>query len=111
MRIGHDYGRKQESNEQFINKLVVDDDPRLRMGSYPKDIQGAILQGKVCPGMNREQVIMALGYPRTDETPTLAMKEWKYWALGDEYVVVWGEDGLVDEVLGTEQIIERVVMP
>jgi hypothetical protein len=112
MRIGHDYGRKQESNEQFIAKLVVDEDPRLKIKSFPESIQGAILKGKVCRGMSREQVIIALSYPRTDETSDLAMKNWKYWtADGEEYVVVWGDDGLVQEISGSEQAISRVVLP
>lgn len=112
MRIGHDYGRKQESNEQFIAKLVVDEDPRLKIRSYPENIRSAILQGKVCHGMSREQVIIALGYPSTDETPDLAMKEWKYrTANWDEYLVVWGDNGLVREVAGSEETVSQVAMP
>jgi hypothetical protein len=31
MRLGHDYGRDQESLDAWVNKVVVKDDPRGRI--------------------------------------------------------------------------------
>ena len=33
MRLGHDYGRDQESFEAWVNKIVVNDDPRARIST------------------------------------------------------------------------------
>jgi hypothetical protein len=111
MRIGHDYGRKQETKEQFVAKLIVNEDPKAKINMYPKKIQDAISGGKVCKGMTREQVIIALGYPRTDETQSLSKTEWKYWTANwDEYLVVWGQDGLVSDISAPTEVIRQVVI-
>src|SRR4029450_7860942 len=36
MRIGHDYGRKEESLQQFLQKLVVKNDPQKKIAKYPE---------------------------------------------------------------------------
>lgn len=112
MRIGHDYGRKQETKEQYVAKLIVNEDPKARIRSYPPRIQEAIAAGKVCKGMTREQVIISLGYPRTDETPSLSKAKWKYWtANGEEYWVTWGDDGLVSDIVAPTEVIQLVTAP
>lgn len=112
MRIGHDYGRKQETKEQFVTKLIVDDDPKEKIKAFPPSIQDAISAGKVRKGMTREQVIISLGYPRTDATSSLDKNEWRYWtASWDEYVVSWGNDGLVSEISGPSGALHLVVAP
>lgn len=112
MRIGHDYGRKQESKEQFVAKLIVDQDPKIKIKTYPQQIQEAIAAGKVCEGMTREQVIISLGYPRTDATPSLSGMDWTYWTANwEEYAVVWGEDGLVRNISGPARVAAQVTCP
>jgi len=112
MRIGHDYGRKQESKEQFVEKLIVDQDPKIKIKSYPERIQAAIAAGKVCEGMTREQVIISLGYPRTDATPSISSMEWTYWTANwEEYAVVWGDDGLVRNISGPSKVVAQVSSP
>lgn len=112
MRIGHDYGRKQETKEQYVAKLIVNDDPKTKIKTYPQRIQKAISAGKVCKGMTREQVIISLGYPRTDATQSLSKIEWKYWTANwEEYLVVWGQDGLVSDISAPTDVIDQVVMP
>lgn len=111
MRIGHDYGRKQETKEQYVAKLIVDDDPKAKIKTYLQKIQDAISSGKICKGMTREQVIISLGYPRTDETKSLSKTEWKYWTANwDEYLVIWGPDGLVSDISAPSEVIEQVVI-
>lgn len=112
MRIGHDYGRKQETKEQYVAKLIVNDDPKNKIKTYPQRIQDVIAAGKVCKGMTREQVIISLGYPRTDATQSLSATEWKYWtASWNEYLVIWGQDGLVVDITGPTEVLEQLVMP
>lgn len=79
MRLGHDYGRDQETLQQFVDKIVVPTDPRARLAGYPASVQAAIREGKVSVGMTKEQVIMALGYPMTSENPPLDANLWRYW--------------------------------
>jgi hypothetical protein len=79
MRLGHDYGRDQESLDAWVNKIVIKDDPRGRIASYPAAIQEAIRQGKVMIGMSREQVVVAVGYPLTSENISLDAPQWRMW--------------------------------
>jgi SmpA / OmlA family len=67
------------SMENFARRYVVAEDPTLKISSYPLKVQDAIHQAKVMIGMNREQVLMALGYPVSSENPNLADKTWNYW--------------------------------
>jgi len=110
MRIGQEYGREQESKEQFIAKLVVKNDPQLRIATFSTDVQAAIRAGKVMPGMTKEQVIISLGYPRTDTTVSLELPEWTYWTHdGDRYIVIWGPNQLVKEIDSLRKIRSLIV--
>ena len=80
MTFHQDYGREQESFSQYVNKLFVAEDPRVRLATFPLDVQQAIIESRVERGMTREQVIMAVGYPPTHRTPSLAANEWVYWS-------------------------------
>jgi len=42
MRLGHDYGREQESLDQWVHKIVVDTDPTAKIAGYPPEVQAAI---------------------------------------------------------------------
>jgi hypothetical protein len=65
MRLGHDYGRDQESLDAWVNKIVIKDDPRGRISSYPTAIQEAIRQGKVMIGMTRDSSVLPVPRSRT----------------------------------------------
>lgn len=98
-RIGHDYGRNQESLEQYVAKLVVKDNPRQKVEGYPDGIREAIRLGKLAHGMTREQAIIAAGYPATHRTPVLDAPEWTYWNERlRSYRVTWGADGRIAEI-------------
>ena len=58
MRLGHDYGRAQESTEQWVNKLVVLDDPKAKIAKFSPTVRKAIEAGKLMKGMTKEQVII-----------------------------------------------------
>lgn len=88
MRLGHDYGREQETTEQWVNKIVVLDNPKTKIAKYSPAVRKAIESGKLMKGMTKEQVIIAIGYPQTNENPRLDGPYWRYWwsSFGPYYV-------------------------
>jgi hypothetical protein len=110
MRLGHDYGRDQESLDAWVNKIVVKDDPRSRIASYPAAIQEAIRQGRVMIGMSREQVITAVGYPLTSENLSLDAPQWRLWRSSrGEYQLNFSRDGHLVSVTGDDSITHLIV--
>ena len=103
MRIGHDYGRREESLQQFVQKLVVKSDPKGRIAKYPEKVRAAVKEGKVVPGMTREQVIIAVGYPPTHRTPSLDSSVWNLWASRTgRYEVHFNGKGTVEKLVGNQ---------
>jgi hypothetical protein len=88
MRLGLDFGRVQETTEQWVNKIVVLEDPNLKISKFSPAIREAIKAGKIMKGMTKEQVIISLGHPQTDENPKLDAPYWRYWwsSFGPYYV-------------------------
>lgn len=110
MRLGHDYGRAQESLELWVSKIVVEEDPKPRIATYPAEVQAAINEGRVVLGMTREQAVVAIGYPLTSETPSLDSLLWRHWVSSfEEYQLRWGSDGRLIEVIAEAPILSRVV--
>lgn len=110
MRFGHDYGRDQESLEQWISKIVVEQDPTPRVQSYPAAIQAAINEGRVMVGMTKEEAITSIGYPLTSETPSLETPVWRHWVSSfEEYQLRWGSDGKLKEIIAVPTVSSRVV--
>jgi len=101
MRLGHDYGREQQTLQQWTAKMIVADDPKQKIAGYPADIQAAIRQGRIAPGMTREQVIISVGYPLTSENASLDAPVWRMWVSSfGEYHIVWDASGKVKEIAG-----------
>ena len=101
MRIGHDYGRKEQPLEAYIARLVVKDDPQARIAKYPPKVKQAIKDGVVIPGMTREQVIIAVGYPPTHRTASLDSNVWNLWASrAGRYEVHFNSKGTVEKLVG-----------
>lgn len=110
MRIGQDYGSEQESREVFVDRLIVKDDPKLKLATYPPKMQAAIRAGKILPDMTKEQVIMSLGYPRTDTTPDRQSNEWTYWTLqSQQYTVVWNAEKRVQSIEAALPVKRQVI--
>ena len=98
-RIGHDYGRGQETLEQYVAKLVVKEDPRARVAAWPGPIREAIRNGRLTQGMTREQAIIAAGYPATHRTPILEAPVWTYWDdRMTSYQVTWDSAGQIQDI-------------
>jgi len=99
--IGNDYSRNLNLTA-FARRYIVAEDPRQKLAGYPPRIRKAIEAGRLVPGMTREQVIMAVGYPISSENPDLNAPVWRYWlSTWAEYQVMFGPDNLVKEI-GTD---------
>jgi hypothetical protein len=101
MRLGHQYGREQEAFDQWVRKVVVDDDPKPKINTFAPTVQEAIRLGKVMKGMTREQCIIAVGYPLTSENVTLDSPTWRMWrSSGGEYQLNFSRDGHLTSITG-----------
>ena len=109
LKLTHEYGAKEESLDQYLAKILVANDPKPRIAAYPKEVRRAIEKAKVERGMTREQVLVSLGYPATNRTPSLQGKEWTYWYnpaaqpwynSWATYQVVFDDAGKVSDVVG-----------
>lgn len=99
--IRQEYGTN-ETAEQFAQKWLVEADPRERLATFPPAVRDAITDGRVEVGMTREQVLMALGYPPTHRTASLAMTTWTYWYnRWFSYQVQFNGAGVVTAVVGS----------
>lgn len=107
--IGNDYSRSLPL-EAFAKRYIVEQDPLIRLASYPKPIQEAIGAARLTRGMNREQVIMAVGYPVSDENPSLESNTWRYW-LGSfaEFAAIFDDNGRLIRVEASPEIRSWVV--
>jgi len=84
----------------FAQRYIVKDDPRAKLANYPAKVRDAITSARVSPGMTKEQVIMAVGYPVSSENPSLDAKMWRYWFSSfAEFQVMWDAAGRVKEVV------------
>lgn len=109
MRIGNDYSR-EFPNVEFAKRMVVKEDPRLKVAKFPARIQKAIAEAKLVKGMTKEQVIMAIGYPISSENPSLDAPRWRYWLTSfEEFQVNW-EKGVVGSVLAGPTIMSRIML-
>ncbi|PIF74075.1 Beta-barrel assembly machine subunit BamE [Variovorax sp. 54] len=108
-RIKNDYSRNITLID-FAKRYVVTEDPKRKIASFPPAVGAAIVAGKVMPGMTREQVLMAIGYPVASENPSLDASVWRYWRDSwSEFQVNFDEKGLVKTVAGNAVALSRVL--
>ena len=101
-KLYHQYGREQESFRQYLDKILLSEDPKTKLASFPPDVQKAIENSRVEVGMTKEQVLMSLGYPPTHRTPSTSSNRWTYWYYHwDHYRVVFDDTGKVSRIVGT----------
>jgi hypothetical protein len=87
--------RGQETIQAWLARIIVADDPRPKIAAFPPAIRNAINAGKLLKGMTREQAIMAVGYPQTNEKMRLEGPSWRYWWSGfAPYYVYWSGNKL-----------------
>ena len=107
--LGLDYGRDAETTEQWVAKLIVVNDPKAKLATYPAAVRRAIQNGHIMIGMTKEQVIMSLGYPLTSENPRLDAPFWRYWwSSFGEYQVHWSGNR-VSKVTGHPETVALMV--
>lgn len=108
-RIKNDYSRNITLID-FAKRYVVTEDPKRKIASFPPAVGAAIVAGKVMPGMTREQVLMAIGYPVASENPSLDASVWRYWRDSwSEFQVNFDAQGLVKDVAGNAVALSRVL--
>jgi hypothetical protein len=79
--------------------LISASQPTSQKGLSKLDRQG-VKEGKAMPGMTREGVMTALGYPAAHRTPTLDAGTWVYWTNRFGTIAVeFGPDGKVVKVV------------
>ncbi len=106
MRLGHDYGRAEETTEQWVGKIVVLDDPKAKIAKFSPAVRNAIAKGQLMKGMTKEQVIISVGHPQTNENPRLDGPYWRYWwSSFGPYYVDWGKGGTVSKIDGHSETI------
>jgi hypothetical protein len=92
------YGRRELAMDTFVNRLFVEQDPKLKLKNLPKKTRELIEAGQVEKGMTRDQVLMSLGYPPAHRTPSLESPQWTYWQNRWQTFVVDFDSGRVDTV-------------
>jgi hypothetical protein len=108
--IGNDYSRSI-SLEAFAKRYIVTQDPLEKLKTWPKKIQDAIGTARLTKGMTREQVLMAVGYPVSDENPTLESNTWRYWLNSfSEFDAIFDDKGLLTKIEAEADIRPKVVV-
>ena len=108
-RIKNDYSRNI-ALPAFAQRYVVTEDPKQKMAAFPPAVRDAILAVKLRPGMTREQVLMAIGYPVASENPSLDAPVWRYWRDSwSEFQVSFDDQGLVKAVVGDPVTLSRML--
>lgn len=105
--LGNDYSRDL-ALEEFAKRWIWAENPRTKMAKYPVKVQRAIAAQKILLGMTKEQVVMALGYPTTAQTPTLESKTWYYNLRSFEPLRIYWEVDLVKDVYADPQVADKV---
>lgn len=73
------YGRKQTTMDAFFDRLFVQTDPRKTLARIPAKTRALIEVGDIANGMQKAEVLMALGYPPAHRTASLESPVWQYW--------------------------------
>ena len=111
IEAGVDYSRKEQTREQFADRIFVREDPRPRIASWPPEVQEAIAAGKIRKGMTKEQVIVSLGMPRPDRNPDPAARKWIYFASETaEFDIDFDESDRVQDIQAASRVRKIVWM-
>ena len=96
--LGNDYSRDLAMPD-FARRYIVAENPAAKLAAMDPAVRDAISSARVMRGMTREQVLMAVGYPISSETPHLDARVWKYWLWSfSPFDIHFGSDGRVTHV-------------
>jgi len=70
-------------------------DSKVNLSKFNDLEREAIENGRVVPGMSKDAVLVARGYPPAHRTPSLESDSWRYWQSRFNTIVVNFEDGKV----------------
>jgi hypothetical protein len=94
----YDAGHMMMLKEEYVD-LITSEEPLDLQALSELDREG-VKEGKAKPGMSKQGVRIALGYPARHETPSLEDREWTYWRnRWMRYKVVFDENGKVTEIV------------
>jgi len=106
--LGNDYSRSV-SRDTFLRRYIVKEDPKQVIETFDPFTQDAIGRLRVMPGMTKEQVAMAIGYPVANYTPSLKRRTWQYWLDRSSKVdIVFDKDRRVKALRGEWPAVSRV---
>lgn len=110
MLLVHEFGSPTESLNNWVSRVVINEDPRARIAAYPAAVQAAIKLGKVTLGMTREQAMVAVGPARARENASPDAPVLRMWrSRRGEYQLNFGEDGRLVSVTGDGAVTSQVV--
>ena len=110
MQFVLDGGRSGVTAQEWVDKLVIADDPRLRLERYPANVRNAIRVGQVMKGMSREQVTMALGHAQTEPARSGVGSQSRYWWTSFvPFYVHWAKNGTVARVEGPAEALAQLL--
>jgi hypothetical protein len=99
LTLEYSHGAKGLPFDQFLDHLFVTEDPRLKLRKVPARQVKLMESGTVAPGMSKDQVLMTLGYPPADRTPSLEAATWTYYASPSQtFTVSFDGGGRVTQV-------------
>ena len=84
--------------ETYLDRLLVEKDPHGALRKVPSKRTDAITQGRIEPGMTREQAMMARGIPPAHRTPSLESPTWTYWNTRWDTIAVYFVGEKVDRI-------------
>src|SRR5262245_2070569 len=64
--------------DTYLSRLFVTADPRLKLKKVPARQVKQVEKAMIVPGMSRDQVLLAVGYPPASRTPSLEAASWSY---------------------------------
>ncbi len=106
--LGNDYSRSM-SHESFLRRYIVREDPKRAIETFDPFTQDAIHRLRVMPGMTKDQVAMAIGYPVANYTPSLKRRTWQYWLDRSSQVdIVFDKNQRVTALRGEWIAVKRV---
>lgn len=92
------YLRTKHLRESFaghLAKVFGSECVSTRVAAMSEIDRRGISEGRALPGMSKDAVILAMGYPPDHATPSLAADRWTYWRNRATRTVVHFSDGVV----------------
>jgi hypothetical protein len=96
----YDHKAAGEPFPDHLTRYFGTECPRAQLAALDKRDQEGVKQGKALPGMTKQGVVFALGYPPPHVTPSLDADRWIYWTNRFNKVAVVFRDGRVIAVEG-----------